>query len=241
VLERGETFSARQDEPAYRVAAMLAYGLTQQRHRIRRDLDLPHDEYDDLADRLRDALDGVPLDGYDGDDGDDGDLAVLFWPRAEFARLVVRWPVLTHAYGSSWDEHRDTVERGLQVASRSGLSGLAVLAGRIDDLAWRATPIRSAGMPPTRTRVKATRNACRIHRGRPGATKRVGAAPVRSTRSVAWSDRVPDRWRRAGHPPRQLPGRVTRAGRRGVLTCVPRSPTSLGVDQINLGGTGDCR
>lgn len=52
VLERRETLAARQDDPAYRVAAMLAYGLTQQRHRIR-DLDLPHREHDDLADRLR--------------------------------------------------------------------------------------------------------------------------------------------------------------------------------------------
>lgn len=132
VLERREMLAARQDDPGYRSAAMLAYTVVQQRHRIRRDLDLPHDEHDDLADRLRDALAGVPADGHDEVDGD---LAVLFWPQAEFARLLVRWPVLTHAYGSSWDEHRDTVERGLQTGSRSGLTGLAVLRGRVDDLA----------------------------------------------------------------------------------------------------------
>jgi hypothetical protein len=130
-LARRESLAARREDPAYRGAAMLAYALTQQRHRIRRDLDLPHDEHDGLADRLRDAVDGVLADEYHDDDGD---LAVLFWPRAEFDRLLARWPALTGSYGSTWDEHRGTVERGLQRGSQSGLSGLAVLCGRVDDL-----------------------------------------------------------------------------------------------------------
>src|SRR5439155_25823707 len=113
---------------------MIAYALAQQRHRIRGDLDLPHDENDELADRLRDAVDGVFADEFD----DEGDLAVLFWPRAEFDALLQRWPGLASGYGSTWDEHRDIVERGLR-GSEAGLSGLAVLAGRVEDLARYAT------------------------------------------------------------------------------------------------------
>jgi len=120
---------------------MIAYALAQQRHRIRRDLDLPHDENDELADRLRDAVDGVFADEFD----DEGDLAVLFWPRAEFDALLQRWPGLASGYGSTWDEHRDIVERGLRVGSEAGLSGLAVLAGRVEDLARYATAVGGDG------------------------------------------------------------------------------------------------
>jgi hypothetical protein len=132
-----ETIAAREslgsrEDPAYRNAMMIVYVLAQQRHRIRRDLDLPHDEDDELADRLRDAVDGVLA---DEDDEDEGDLAVLFWPRGEFEALLVRWPGLTGSYGSRWEEHRDAVEQGLQTGSQAGLSGQAVLAGRVEGLA----------------------------------------------------------------------------------------------------------
>ena len=137
-LRRREQVAARREDPAYGRAAVVAYALAQQRHRIRRDLDLPHDENDELADRLRDAVDGVLADEFDADDGD---LAVLFWPRAEFDALLTRWPGLATAYGSTWGEHRDTVERGLRVGSQAGLSGLAVLAGRVEDLARYAATV----------------------------------------------------------------------------------------------------
>lgn len=129
-MAQRSSLGSRQD-PAYRSAAMIVYAVTQQRHRIRRDLDLPHDEHDELADRLRDAVDGVLAD----EDDDEGDLAVLFWPRAEFEALLARWPGLTGCYGPRWDEHRDAVEQGLQKGSQAGLSGLAVLTGRVEDLA----------------------------------------------------------------------------------------------------------
>src|SRR5439155_11495174 len=106
---------------------MIAYALAQQRHRIRGDLDLPHDENDELADRLRDAVDGVFADEFD----DEGDLAVLFWPRAEFDALLQRWPGLASGYGSTWDEHRDIVERGLRgVGSWAERAGGAGWPGR---------------------------------------------------------------------------------------------------------------
>jgi len=137
-LAQREALAPRREDPAYRGAAAVAYALTQQRHRIRRDLDLPHDEHDDLADRLRDAVNDVLA---DEDDEDDGDLAVLFWPRGEFEALLAQWPALISSYRSSWDEHRDAVERALQTGSQAGLSGLAVLAGRVEDLARYATRV----------------------------------------------------------------------------------------------------
>lgn len=124
-LERREVLAQHSDDPAYSQAAAVAFALAQQRHRVRRDLDLPHDEYDDLADRLADAVDEV----LEGEHGGDVGTAVLFWPQMEFDELLRRWPVLAQAYGQTWDEHRGKLERGLQLWSESGVTGLAVLAG----------------------------------------------------------------------------------------------------------------
>jgi hypothetical protein len=137
-LRQRESVGSRED-PVYRRAAMMVYALVRQRHRIRRDLDLPHDEHDELAVRLREAVDGVLAD----EDGDEGDLAVLFWPRGEFEALLARWPGLTGAYGSRWDEHRDAVEHGLQKGSQARRRGLAVLSGRVEDLARYAARLGS--------------------------------------------------------------------------------------------------
>jgi tetratricopeptide (TPR) repeat protein len=129
VLDRRDS-STEDDDVAGTV--LLAYTLTQQRHRIRRDLDLPHDEHDHLADRLRTALDRKsPPQRHHGA----GDLAALFWPRVEFDRLLLRWPVFAETYGRSWDEYRDSIEHNLQLSSRSGLTGLTVNAGTVDGLA----------------------------------------------------------------------------------------------------------
>jgi hypothetical protein len=146
-LDRQADLSSGPDESAYRGAGMIAYTLTQHRHRIRRDLDLPHDAHDDLADRLRDAVHGLVADAFD----DAGDAAALFWPQVEFDRLLIRWPALTGVYGSTWQEHRDSVERHLQTASRSGATRLAVLSGRVDDLARHASRI---GGDPTDADVR---------------------------------------------------------------------------------------
>jgi hypothetical protein len=160
-LARREELAARREDPAYGRSAVVAYALVQQRHRIRRDLDLPHDENDELAHRLRDAVDGVLADEFDADDGD---LAVLFWPGAEFDALLARWPGLRTAYGSTWDEHRDMVARGLQVGSQAG--------SRI----WCGTPPRLEVTPLMRRCVRGTRRICWVGIGLRDATSRAGAA-----------------------------------------------------------------
>ena len=144
VVERRDGLARPDPREGYLATAMVAFALAQQRHRIRRDLDLPHDEHDDLADHLQDAAEGVLEDEY----AEDAGTAVLFWPQAQFDRLLTRWPVLATAYGGTWDEHRTTVERGLQLWSESNLTGLAVLAGCADELAEYAAGHRGDPVDP---------------------------------------------------------------------------------------------
>lgn len=114
--------------------------LLQSRHRVRRELDLPHDAHDDLADELHEIhtapheVEGV---------------AELFWPRAEFDRLRARWPELTETYGGSWDEHRATVERALLTASAQGAARLAVLAASVDEYADLAADLDADAVDPS--------------------------------------------------------------------------------------------
>lgn len=137
--------SPRRSEPGHEPASVV-YALAQQRHRLRRDLDLPHDEHDDLADRLQDAVHGV-ADADDDEDEYEG-TAVLFWPRVEFDRVVGRWPVLAQAYGHSWDEHRARLQRGLKLWAESGRTGLALLAGSAEELAGYAARRRGDPTDP---------------------------------------------------------------------------------------------
>src|SRR5439155_26449618 len=105
--------ASRRGEPVYERAAVVAFALAQQRHRLRRELDLPHDELDDLADQLQDGADDM-LDTADDEHGYEYEgTAVLFRPRSEFERLVLRWPRMVESYGSTWDEHRAKMERAL--------------------------------------------------------------------------------------------------------------------------------
>ncbi|MQA77171.1 MAG: hypothetical protein GEV10_01590 [Streptosporangiales bacterium] len=114
--------------------------LLQSRHRVRRELDLPHDAHDDLADELHE-IHTAPHD-VEG-------VAELFWPRAEFDRLRARWPELTETYGGSWDEHRATVECALATASAQGAARLAVLAASVDEYADLAADLDADATDPS--------------------------------------------------------------------------------------------
>jgi tetratricopeptide (TPR) repeat protein len=129
-----QAVASRRGEPVYERAAVIAFGLAQQRHRLRRELDAPHDELDHLADQLEDAARHL----LDADEEYDG-TAVLFWPNAEFERLVLRWPVLAKVYGDGWDEHRTRLERVLVRLAESGGTRLALLDGAVDELAVYAS------------------------------------------------------------------------------------------------------
>ncbi|MGQ0775343.1 MAG: hypothetical protein ACT4NY_13120 [Pseudonocardiales bacterium] len=49
-LQRQQELESQRGEPAYARIAEAIYALVRQRYRLRRDLDLPHDEHDDLYD-----------------------------------------------------------------------------------------------------------------------------------------------------------------------------------------------
>ncbi|MFD6683771.1 SEC-C domain-containing protein [Micromonospora parva] len=116
-------------EDAQDEAAAMIYGLARQRHDLREELGLPHDEHDNLADRLRDAASHA-LDALD-----DGPATLLFWPKPEFDALLVRWPALTESYPSTWDEHRAQTERALVDASGIGGGvGLGIVTGSVKGL-----------------------------------------------------------------------------------------------------------
>jgi hypothetical protein len=139
--------ASRRGEPVYEQAAVVAFALAQQRHRLRRELDLPHDELDHLADQLQDAAQDV----LDPDEEEYEGTAVLFWPRAEFERLLLRWPTLVQSYGVSWDEHRTKLERALVRLAESGQTRLALLDGTTDELAAYAV---RRGEDPTDAQVR---------------------------------------------------------------------------------------
>ena len=103
-------------------AVMVA--LAAVRHDVRRELDLPHDDIDELADEFAADHD---------DEADDDEVAVLVWPEREFQKGLARWPAFGEAYGT-WDGHRELTERRLQRMSGSGTT-LGVLIGSVDELA----------------------------------------------------------------------------------------------------------
>ncbi|MET8122087.1 SEC-C domain-containing protein [Micromonospora sp. NPDC005189] len=128
ILERTRT-EQHESEDAQDEAAAMIYGLTQVRHDLREEQGLPHDEFDNLADRLRAASDHA-LDALD-----DGPATLLFWPQAEFNALLLRWPALVDSYPATWDDHRAQIERALVEASGLGSADLGVVAGSVDALA----------------------------------------------------------------------------------------------------------
>jgi hypothetical protein len=133
-------------DPGDKQVASMVWILTQYRHRLRRDLDLPHDEYDHLADCLLDAV----HDALGDDELDDEPAMLLFWPRPEFDRLLLRWPALAEGYGQTWDEYRTTLQGILVQESESGILRLGLLAGSVDEL---AAYVDRSGSDPTDPQV----------------------------------------------------------------------------------------
>lgn len=132
---------ARQQAESFDESAAMVFALALTRHRIRRELELSHDEQDDLAEQLRAALHtalGI-------DEQHTGIVPMLFWPEAEFARLLRVWPVLAAVYGQTWDEHRTSLELSLVVCAETGPE-VALLAGAVDGLASYA---ERTGQNPT--------------------------------------------------------------------------------------------
>lgn len=150
--QRGEPVDEQADEET----GAVMFTLTQQRYRLRRSRDLPHDALDNLADLLVDEVQGTLDDKLDEDELDEEEIlegiSVLFWPQAEFDQLLQRWPELAETYGRTWDEHRAGLQRVLVQYSEHGHTRLALLAGAVDEFADYATHL---GGDPTDPQIRA--------------------------------------------------------------------------------------
>ncbi|MFC6021939.1 SEC-C metal-binding domain-containing protein [Plantactinospora solaniradicis] len=129
-------------EPTALEASGVLFFLLQQRHRVRRELSLPHDQNDNLADRLENELFSNAAQAANAEPGAE---ARLFWPRDDFDSLLSRWPTLTEAYGRDWDEHRARVQRELVRQANLGRIGVGPLRGSTEGLTGYAT--RQGGDP----------------------------------------------------------------------------------------------
>lgn len=57
----------------------------------------------------------------------------VFWPRAEHAKLIARWPHLAAGVGATWDDHRQQIERHCALVTRAG-HGVNQTPGNVADL-----------------------------------------------------------------------------------------------------------
>jgi tetratricopeptide (TPR) repeat protein len=132
-------------EPANADDAGLLFFLLQQRHRVRHVLGRAHDAHDSLAEKLETRLANASAPATAAADDD-----LLFWPRAEFDRLVTQWPALTQAYGVDWDEHRAHLERELVRRAGAGQTGLTLRTGTVAGLTGFAGKDGDPADPKTR-------------------------------------------------------------------------------------------
>ena len=122
----------------------VLFFLLQQRHRVRHALSLPHDQHDNLAEKLETRLaNSTARAAAPADD-------LLFFPKAEFDGLLAKWPALAPAYGADWDEHRAHLERELVRLAGTGRVGLTLLPGTVAGLTAFAGGDGDATDPKTR-------------------------------------------------------------------------------------------
>jgi tetratricopeptide (TPR) repeat protein len=113
-----------EDDPELTRTTQVVYELATVRHRVRGELDLEMDEYDELAEELDDALDALhepsPL---------------VFWPQVDFELLTSTSAALASQWEPSWDEHRSLIEAALQGWWGGGHTDLLLLRGSAAGLA----------------------------------------------------------------------------------------------------------
>ncbi|WP_285588092.1 SEC-C domain-containing protein [Actinomycetospora sp. NBRC 106378] len=116
--------------------------LAVRRFHVRRELGLPYDDVDRIAEQL-------------DDEGPD----YIFWPKAAFEALLEAQPDAAEELGATWDEHRAMIERDLQESDPSdrplvevGTPDLltALLADDSDDSVAAPTPGPELEWPPGR-------------------------------------------------------------------------------------------
>jgi tetratricopeptide (TPR) repeat protein len=109
-------------------------GCLNGRYRVRRALELPRDQYDELCEteraNARERYDRH-LEDSSGESRRSTALTVLYWPPGEIEHLLTRWPQLTEDYGVDHDEHRYRVEQHLRDLTREGAQ-VSIGSGDLD-------------------------------------------------------------------------------------------------------------
>jgi hypothetical protein len=123
----------------------VLFFLFQQRHRVRHALGLPHDQHDNLAEKLETRLANETARAA-APPADD----LLFFPKAEFEGLLAKWPALASPYGADWDQHRAHLETELVRLAGTGRVGLNLLPGTVAGLTAFAGGDGDATDPKTR-------------------------------------------------------------------------------------------
>lgn len=136
-------------------------GCVHGHHRVRRQLGLAEDQYDQAANRIRQA---VHQERPPADHQEPTLLSVLHWPEPEFLRFVDRWPDLAEGYGNTPEGHRLGTEEQLHNYSDLGRTPHVAL-GSLDEFTAYAD---AKGLDP---RDGATRAAYAAELGRLGRSR----------------------------------------------------------------------
>jgi tetratricopeptide (TPR) repeat protein len=107
-----------------------AYTAAIARRRVRQQMGLPEDRFDQAADQAHTELFG---DSPQPDAEALPPMAVLYWPKAEFKRYLALFPELAEGYDWNHSGHRGQVREELEMFAGSG-SELSVAPATVDGL-----------------------------------------------------------------------------------------------------------
>lgn len=124
------TLVADSDEADQAAAGATVAALAAMRRDIRRDLELPVDQFDEMAEAFASGLAEVAA-GY----------MWPYWGEEDFGELIRRWPHLVEDWGATWDEHRSILESQLAaLADAAGGRSLWIVRADVSELDEIAGP-----------------------------------------------------------------------------------------------------
>ncbi|GIF53209.1 SEC-C motif-containing protein [Asanoa ferruginea] len=120
------------EDDADQLPTLIFFALLSERHEVRHELGLPHDQLDEMAEALEEAVEDEQRAELEAELS----RPVLFFPEAEFDELSRRLPDLARICGPTWDEHRTDLERVLTARAAEGVPvDLRLVHGSAADLA----------------------------------------------------------------------------------------------------------
>ena len=128
--QRWFTIALRPYDPEDVTVGSTAYAAAIARRRVRQQMGLPEDRFDQAADQAHTDLFG---ESPQPDAEALPPMAVLYWPKAEFKRYVALFPDLAEGYDWNHNGHRGQVREELEMFAASGAE-LSVAPATVDGL-----------------------------------------------------------------------------------------------------------